>query len=347
MQACKVPSFLFRYTFLSSPLTASTHGSVCSHSSSLCETRRGIKNLHQYPHARYKRLVKDHIRFSRNWWLTAGNNYELVKDTGHEREAMENFGEYRDDSVNDTYLFSTNRLDDLPARNRLDAISGLLRKRWVVKDGNRGFDKAKLLLKALECFSEMRLSNVIPVFDALPEPDQDVFLQYAEGCSQLAQACSHSHPQAVAILIRAAEICDDMRCADKREELTRAAERCCEGMPRAYYFGRPSASRSTAATAGHDKAPHTAGKGAAWSSLLPPSYTEMETERRTREDLRLKEHFRDKPWVTQQKNNVLGTFITARNRTQLLHPMKEKDPRQLLLREPKRPEQDGLSKKGN
>lgn len=331
-------------------------------STTLVEPKRGIKNLHQYPHARYKSLVKDHIRFARNWWLTAGNNYELVHDVGHEREASENFGEYRDDSSKDSFLLSTSRLEDLPPNSRLNALVGLMKQRWRVKDANRGFDKAKLMLMALECFSEMRLSNTIKPFDALPQPDQDTFLQYVEGCSQYAQACSHSHPEAVAILIRATQICDEMGCVDKRDEMLLVSERACEGMDRAYHFRRPpekklvpdylkwtpstegSSSSSNTTSPTHTDVPR---RKVHLSTLLPPSQTEMEMERRMKEEQRLKELFRDKPWAVEKKNNVLGTFVTARNRTQLLYPMRPKDPRYALLNAPRRPEVEGCSGGGS
>eukprot|EP00796_Vickermania_ingenoplastis_P006729 gene6729-4824_t len=301
---------------------------AASSAGALSVSCRTIKNLHQYPHARYKSLVRDRLRFARNWHLQSGNNYELVHDVGHEREAMENFGVYRDDSDRDEYVLSTSRLEDLPPNIRLNAITALMAKRWKVKDGNRGFDKAKMMLSALECFSEMRLAQMIKPFDELPEPDQDTFLQYVESCSQFSQACSHSHPDAVAILIRAAQICDDMRCESKRDEMLVVAERACDGLGRAYHFSRPK-ERSK--------------PGAILSTILPPSHTEMEAERVIKEDMKMKRRFHDKPWLLEKEKKVLGTFVTARNRTQLLHPMKSTDPRMQLLREPRRPERDGCS----
>lgn len=313
----------------------------------LSTSTRGLKNLHQYPHARYKSLVKDHIRFSRNWWLTAGNNYELVEDVGHEREASENFGEYRNDSDNDTYVLSTSRLSDLPPHSRLDALREIMRKRWLVKDANRGFDKAKLLLMSLECYSEMRLADTLPEFDALPEPDQDTFLQYVEGCSQFAQACSHSHPEAVAILIRAAQICEEMRCSSKREEMLSVAERACDGMGRALYFQRQAEKKPTLQPSlAHFGSSSSSGRSSPFlSTLLPPSRTEMETERRTKQELSMQKRFKGTPWAIEKTNKVLGTFVTARNRTQLLMPMKEKDPRLRILQEPDHPETHGCSGK--
>lgn len=334
------------------PFSSSFSSSTSSFApcTALSVSTRGLKNLHQYPHARYKSLVKDHIRFSRNWWLTAGNNYELVEDVGHEREASENFGEYRNDSDHDTFVLSTSRLSDLPPHTRLDALREIMRKRWLVKDANRGFDKAKLLLMSLECYSEMRLADTLPEFDALPEPDQDTFLQYVEGCSQFAQACSHSHPEAVAVLIRAAQICEEMRCTSKREEMIRVAERACDGMGRALYFQRqgekkpalqPSLAHFKSSSCGSSS---SSGRSSPFlSTLLPPSRTEMESERRTKQELLMQKRFKDTPWAVKKTNKVLGTFVTARNRTQLLMPMKEKDPRRRLLQEPDHPDAHGCS----
>lgn len=307
-----------------------------SYASLLCSVRT-LKNLHQYPHARHKSLVKDHIRFARNWWLSAGNNYELVHDVGHEREASENFGEYRDDSNKDRFRLSTSRLEDLPPNIRLNALTALMRERWKVKDGNRGFDKAKMMLQALECFSEMRLANMLKPFEELPEPDQDTFLQYVESCSQFAQACVHSHPDALAILIRAAEICDEMRCQDKRDEMLEVAQRACDNVDKSYHFARPKENTAPRAGAPPSSKPFL-------STLQPPSRTEMEAERWIKEKKRMQERFRDKPWVLEKKDKFVGRIITARNRTVHLVPMKESDPRRRLLAEPPRPETEGWSR---
>ncbi|KAG5490724.1 hypothetical protein JKF63_00846 [Porcisia hertigi] len=292
----------------STPMTSS-----CS---PLTVQRRGLRNLHQYPHARYKSLVKDCRRFSRNWWLKAGNNYELVSEVGHEREATENLAMLRDDSNNDAYVLSTNRLEDLPPAERLNVLVELMTKRWKVKDNNRGYDKAKMLLKALECFSEMRLSGQIKVFDELPEPDQDTFLQYVEGCAQYAQGCSHSHPDAVAIVLRAAAICDDMRCVDKREEMTHVAEVMAKRLDRAFASARPLETKA---------------------QLRPPTITEIHASLRTKQTMELREHFKDKPWVLEEKKR-LDYFYGPRSRKIFHHPMRRGDVHHNLLAIPHRPE---------
>ncbi|GET93667.1 hypothetical protein, conserved [Leishmania tarentolae] len=284
--------------------------------SPLTVQRRGLRNLHQYPHARYKSLVKDCHRFSRNWWLKAGNNYELVSEAGHEREATENLAVLRDDSDNDAYVLSTNRLEDLPPAERLNVLVALMTERWKVKDNNRGYDKAKMLLKALECFSEMRLSGHIKVFDELPEPDQDTFLQYVEGCSQFAQGCSHSHPDAVAIVLRAAEICDEMRCVDKREEMTHVAEVMAKRLDRAFASARPLETKAR---------------------LNPPSITELHSDLRAKQMRELRDHFKDKPWALEQKKR-LEYFYGPRSRKIFHRQMKRDDFHRHLLAIPHRPE---------
>ncbi|CCW63309.1 unnamed protein product [Phytomonas sp. EM1] len=247
--------------------------------SPLLEQKCSLRNLHQYPHARYKSLVKDRRRFARNWWLTGGNNYELVSEFAHEREATENFGEYRDDSKNDTFLFSTNRLEDLPPAKRLDALAGIMKARWKVRDSDRGFDKTKLLLQALECFSELRLSGQIKEFNSLPAADQDTFLQYAEGCVKFAQACAHSHPDSVAVMLRVAQICDDMRCVDKRDELLRMTELAARRMDRSYAFARPREN----------------------INLTPPTLRDTYSSLEMRDLKTLKEKFKNSPWVLENK----------------------------------------------
>ncbi|KAG5465892.1 hypothetical protein CUR178_00607 [Leishmania enriettii] len=295
-------------------LHSSTH--MPCFSTPIALQRRGLRNLHQYRHARYKSLVKDCRRFSRNWWLTAGNNYELVSEVGHEREATENLAVLRDDSDNDSFVLSTNRLEDLPPAERLNVLVALMTQRWKVKDNNRGFDKAKMLLKALECFSEMRLGGQIKVFEELPEPDQDTFLQYVEGCAQFAQGCSHSHPDAVAMVLRAAEICDEMRCVDKRDEMTHVAEKMAQRLDRAFASARPLETKA---------------------QLRPPSITEMHSSLRTRQLMELREHFKDKPWALEQKK-PLEYFYGPRSRKIFHRLMRQDDVHRNLLAIPHRPE---------
>ncbi|RNF19610.1 hypothetical protein TcG_04191 [Trypanosoma cruzi] len=297
---------------------ARTEAPKLASSTALMEQKAGLRNLHQYPTARHKGLVKDRIRFARNWWLTGGNNYELVHEEGHEREATECFAEYAQDSSNDVYLFSTNRLSDLPPRDRLSAIVGIMTSRWKVRDSNRGFDKARLLLQALECFREMRLSGQIKEFEELPEADQDTFLQYVEGCSRFAQACSHSHPSAVAILLRVAHICEEMRCSEKRDEIIHVAEGAAERMDRAYAFSRP-----------HDNLKRP-----------PPSLMENESVLRHKNLEELKRRFRDKaPHVLEKKQQPEYVHI-HRNKRLYLRPMDASRKELEMLRLPARPEFD-------
>ncbi|KPA81682.1 hypothetical protein ABB37_03990 [Leptomonas pyrrhocoris] len=298
------------------PCGASSSSSSPFPRSPLLVQRRGIRNLHQYPHARYKSLVKDNRRFARNWWLTGGNNYELVSEVGHEREATENFSTLRDDSDNDAFVLSTNKLEDLPPAERLNTLVELMRVRWKVRDNNRGFDKAKLMLKALECFSEMRQLEQIKAFHELPEPDQDTFLQYVEGCVKYAQACSHSHPDAVAVVLRAAEICDEMRCTDKREELIHISEEMAKRLDRAYASARPYATKA---------------------QLLPTPISEVHSQLRMKQVKALEEHFKDNPAVVE-KTKPREFFRGPRSRKIYHDPMRHNDVHRHLLAIPHRPE---------
>ncbi|KAH8620653.1 hypothetical protein ERJ75_000039900 [Trypanosoma vivax] len=284
----------------------------------IAEQKAGLRNLHQYPTARHKSLVKDRMRFARSWWLAGGNNYELVHEVGHEREATECFAEYAQDSDNDVYLFSTNRLGDLPPRQRLNALVGIMRSRWAVKDANRGFDKAKLLLHALECFSEMRLTNQIGEFATLPEADQDTFLQYAEGCSRFAQACSHSHPSAVGILLRVAQICEEMRCTEKRDEMIHVAEAAANRMDRAYAFSRP-----------HDVLRHT-----------PPTLAENESKLRLKNMEELRKRLGTSSSSVLEERKRVECLRIHRNKPLFLRPMKDGDKLLSLTKLPERPESD-------
>lgn len=277
---------------------------------------RGIRNLHQYPHARYKSLVKDNRRFARNWFLTGGNNHELVSESGHEREATENFSTLRDDCDDDAYVLSTNKLEELPPAERLNVLVGLMRTRWKVRDNNRGFDKAKMLLKALECFSEMRQLGQIKVFNELVEPDQDIFLQYVEGCVKFAQGCSHSHPDAVAVVLRVAEICDEMRCAEKRDELIHVSEVMAKRLDRAYASARPYATKV---------------------QLKPLSISEVHSQIRMKQVKELEAHFKDNPAAVEREKRK-EFFRGPRSRKIYHHTMRHNDVHRNLLNVPHRPE---------
>jgi hypothetical protein len=208
---------------------------------SLVTSVRTLRNLHHYKHARHKSLVKERRKYSRNWYLNAGNNYELSETVAHEREAFENFGEYRFDSNNDRHILTTSSLRDLPAKERLSALMNtVLKDRWKVRDKDRGFDKTKMLLEVLECFSEMKQLGTYTCFDDMPDEEQDMFLQQVTSCATFARRCSHSHPDAVAVLIRAAEICDELGCGDKRDEMLNLAEQSALVMGRALHHERES-----------------------------------------------------------------------------------------------------------
>lgn len=302
-----------------SATSSSCEGQSAMASSSLAEQKCGLRNLHQYPKARHKSLVKDTRRFSRNWWLTAGNNYELVDEKGHELEATENFGLYRDDAENDEYVLFTEKLSDLPPDQRLQALVKLMERRWKVKDSNRGFDKAKMLLQALECFSEMRLAGQVGVFAELPESDQDTFLQYVEACAQFAHATAHSHPESVAILIRATQICDEMRCVAKRDELLHMTEMTAHRMDRTYAFARSPSEQV----------------------YLSEPLLEQNCKRVVdKQNRALRRHFRDRPDVLEPlPSSRLGRFRGMKNRRYYHVAMKDDDYHRKLLREPYRPEE--------
>jgi hypothetical protein len=182
--------------------------------------------------------VKERNKYSRNWFLQKGDNHELVETKAHEREAFENFGVYKNDFDNDRFVLSTSKLAELPAKERLGAIMMMMNERWKVKDGQRGFDKAKMALQAIECFAEMRELEQIPTFADMTDEDQDSFLLGVESCMQFAQRSFHQHPDAVAMMIRAADICDTLRCSEKRDEVLQMAEKCANRIGRAYAFER-------------------------------------------------------------------------------------------------------------
>ena len=206
----------------------------------IVQSLRSLRNLHQRRHARHKSLTYDRRRYSRNWFLNGNNNFEVHETVAHEREATEMLAAYKCDDPRlwESLQLSTGKLEDLPARQRLDAITENMKYRWEVSDGGRGFDKAKMLLSALECFPEMLQTNQIGSFDDVNDATQDLFVQYVVALGKIATEAIPTHPNAVAMVIRAAEICDEFGCREQRDSMLQLAENSAKNLCKPYAFER-------------------------------------------------------------------------------------------------------------
>jgi hypothetical protein len=121
-----------------------------------------------------------------------------------------------------------------------------MKRRWNVRDGGRGYDKAKMVLSALECFPEMVKANQIGNFDNVGEPTQDLFVQYVVALGKIATEALPVHPNAVAMVIRAAEICDEFGCMEQRDSMLLLAENSARNICKPYTFEREDESISLA-----------------------------------------------------------------------------------------------------
>ena len=206
----------------------------------LCEQRRFIRNLHQYPKVRYRSVIRARFRFSRKWFLFGGNNWELHRVVGHELEAQCNFGVYKRDSALHPLKLSTSRLDDLPPVHRFNALLSMISRRWAVRDSFRSYDKMKLALQAAECCEDLCRAKQVRCCD-LPNEQQSMFLDALDSAVLLAERCVHSHPDAVAAIIRCAEIAVNAGVeATLRDKIIHRAKEAAEIMPSSYAFAQSS-----------------------------------------------------------------------------------------------------------
>lgn len=189
-----------------------------------------LRNLHRYHKARYDKQVKARFRYSHQWFLKLGNNVENHTVTAHEREATENFAVYRYDVSLMKWVLPPKDIRQLPPRDRLNELTRRMAARWKVKDPTGGYDRAKMMLEALECFGDLQRAGEIKTLGDLEENGQEKFFQYLDATTLLATKAVEKHPDAVQVIIRAAQIADLLECPDKRDNLLKVARRLVEKM---------------------------------------------------------------------------------------------------------------------
>lgn len=191
--------------------------------------RRGLKNLHRNPTARYKSLVKDTQKFSHRWRLDGGR--EFRETSGHEREATENFAVYATDRVTDATRYTVGDPEALPPMHRLAVIKHEMETRWRVKDRGTGYDKARLALAAVECFADLKRSGTVrESLTELGSEYQQEFEDMAKAACVIASRASGRHPDAVLVLVRCADIADYLRMPAVRDRALSYARQAANGI---------------------------------------------------------------------------------------------------------------------
>jgi hypothetical protein len=276
--------------------------------STVVTPHRFLRNLHQRRHVRAKSLVRNRRKYSRNWMLRGNNNFETHETVAHEREATEMFAAYKCDDTRlwESIQLSTTRLESLPPRERLDAIVGEMRYRWNVRDGGRGYDKAKMILSALECFPLMVKANQIGSFDEVGDQTQDIFVQFVVALGKVATEALPTHPNALAMVIRAAEICDEFGCMEQRDSMLSLAENCAKNLCKPYSFEREGEEIALAMPT-----PDQIGKAMSAALRLrngEPSHLELQKENLKRAQAAAKYNPRALPWSGHKAVNPYDRF---------------------------------------
>lgn len=196
--------------------------------------KRSIRNLHRNKQERYKSQVKD-SRYNRSWELVMGDNNELILEKGHEREATENFARYLYDDTTKRYIRYVSDPETLSPKARYDYY-------YSVLSGRKGMTfsvKCTYALKALESFVDMaNCGDLASSYDQWKALEQGHFVWLVDHVLENARPLLRFRHTAVAFAIRAAAICDELQCNEKRDHALSASESMVAQMERGYAFSR-------------------------------------------------------------------------------------------------------------
>lgn len=221
-------------------VTASALGSA---GGVLTEAERGIKTMRGARGARHRRLTRDRYHFAKTWRFEfdINNDDQNEKFTyqGHEREAMEGFAKYANDSREEASLnLYTNELKHLPPMARFNALVKMMDRRWRVRDESRGYDKMQMALEAAECFADMH-AETGKLLSGLDEDYQIMFDGCINATMLFAQRVVAQRPNAVAAMLRAASVCDLLGNATLRDSCLATARESSSTLEDGYAFAQP------------------------------------------------------------------------------------------------------------
>lgn len=176
--------------------------------------------------------------------MYAGENYEKVESWGHEREATENFAIYAYDSTKDKLKLATSNMDDLPP---MDRLSNLKMNFAAIKGSDRyvSLEKARIALQCLECFADLKRCGRIRSAADLPAEHAEEYNEMLEAVVRIGELSSNRFPDAVAAMIRAAEIADYLHDAPGRDDALNRAETAARDIEREYAFAQPKRKDNT------------------------------------------------------------------------------------------------------
>ena len=155
---------------------------------------------------RHRSAINDK-RMSRNPHIQVGANDELTESKGHELEAFANFSVYKYNRENSPLVLHTNNLEDMPPKERLEAVLDIIQKRWKSKDSVAQLDRLQMCMQALDCFSDLCELQELP----LSAFSEDYLSRFSEivGCvCIMVQGLATTKPETVSALLYAADVCD-------------------------------------------------------------------------------------------------------------------------------------------
>eukprot|EP00760_Papus_ankaliazontas_P009279 PhM_4_TR13991/c0_g1_i1/m.55907 len=178
-------------------------------------------------HARRKRGRWKSVSKSRNdpkhYWQAVGQNHETYECEGHELEAFTNFVTYKFNKENSPTLLYTDKLGELPPRNRLDAVMDLVADEWRNKDGGRNMRKLQLSMSVIQCVEDICTTDKVPLQQLSPYLIE-VFDDAVNATCVMAQRLHTMHPDAGASPLFAAAVCDRVGAKDLRDRCFSAAQ---------------------------------------------------------------------------------------------------------------------------
>ena len=255
-------------------LTTSMVASAVIATTACCTTttsqKRSIRNLHRNKQERYKSQVKN-PNYNRKWELLMNNNHELIEEKAHEREATENFARYRYDDSTRRFIRYISDPETLSSRRKYDYYYSILTSR----KGMTLPVKCMYALHALESFRDMaQEGEIASQYSKWKELEQNHFIWLVDHVLENARPILKTRHTAVAFAIRAAAICDELGCTEKRDNALSASESMVAQMEKGYAYTRRGESLPPLISVVHDE-------GNVWASVRAT----IAKERKAKEEL--------------------------------------------------------------
>lgn len=188
--------------------------------------------------------------YNRKWELLMNNNHELIEEKAHEREATENFARYRYDDTTKRFIRYISDPETLPSRRRYDYYYSILTSR----KGMTLPIKSTYALHALEAFRDMaQEGEIASQYGKWKELEQNHFIWLVDHVLENTRPLLKTRHTAVAFAIRAAAICDELGCSEKRDNALAASESMVAQMEKGYAYTRVGEALPSLISVVHDE----------------------------------------------------------------------------------------------